>query len=87
MGKRKAKQLQLSDLSPDWAMSLLPNNIVVIHTQDMDIDRIVRDMLQVPMEKSILLDFWVGHVPGTNPAIDDDEKVELLRLQYMGYSE
>lgn len=83
MGKRRAKQLRFSDLSLEWAGALLPSNVVVIDTQDGDIDRIVREMLHVPQEKSMILDFWVGHVPGTPANFTDPEQVELLRLQYM----
>lgn len=83
MGKRRAKQLRFADLSKEWAGATLPSNAVVIDTRDGDIDRIVSEMLHIPQEKSMILDFWVGHVPGTPPNLTDPEQVELLRLQYM----
>ncbi|MBU0493497.1 MAG: hypothetical protein KKA73_18340 [Chloroflexi bacterium] len=62
---------------------MVPKHIVVIETAGRSIDDIVGDMLHVPMEKSILLDFWVGHPP-RSPAPDlTDDQVDLLRLQYM----
>jgi len=83
MGKRRAKQLRFADLSREWASATLPANVVVIDTQDGDIDRIVSDMLHVPQDQSMILDFWVGHVPSTPASLTDPEQIELLRLQYM----
>lgn len=81
---KRTRQLRFSDLSAEWAAATLPNNVVVIDTSDGDIDRIVSDMLHVPTDKSVLLDFWVGHVPGTpSDILDGTDKADLLRLQYM----
>lgn len=80
--KARPRQLSFDSISVDWTWQTIPANLVVIGTQDGDIDRIVKEMLKVPMEKSIILDFWVGHKAGTHAELDEDH-AELLRLQYM----
>lgn len=82
MSKRKPKQIGFDAISHDFAVAMLPSHVVTIDTKDGDIDRIVREMLEVPTDKNILLDFWVGHQPG-EPSQLDEEHAELLRLQYM----
>lgn len=82
MSKRKPKQIGFDAISYDFAVAMLPSHVVTIDTRDGDIGRIVREMLEVPTDKNILLDYWVGHQPG-EPSQLDGEYAELLRLQYM----
>lgn len=77
MAKKKINQLLLLPLP-------LPNNIVVINTSDLDlstregIKTCIERMFEVPLDKSILLDFLVGRKRGTpHPT---EEHAELHRL-------
>jgi hypothetical protein len=79
---KKSHQLSFSDISLDWKRQTLPSNLVVIDTSLWDIPGIVKTMLEVPMDKSIILDFWVKHHPG-DKEIMDEEHADLIRLQYM----
>jgi hypothetical protein len=81
---RRKRQRAFADLSDEWVWAMLPDHVVVITTADRTIGAIVSDMLHVPMEKSMLLDFWVGHPPGAPaPADLTEDQVHLLRLQYL----
>lgn len=78
---KRAKQLRL----PFKSVEMIPANIVVIDTADLDlftetgIEECVRQMLAVPLNKSILLDYLVGYRPGDpHPS---EEHAELHRLQ------
>ena len=75
--KRPIKQIPLFPLP-------LPKHIVVINTSDLDlatkagIEICVKRMFEVPMDKSILLDFLVGCKRGTpHPT---EEHAELHRM-------
>jgi hypothetical protein len=79
--RRRGKQLSLFPLP-------LPKNIVVVRAEDLDlsteegIDACVRRMFDVPMDKSILLDFLVGYKRGDpNHILKSEEHIELYRLQ------
>ncbi len=74
---RRMKQLELFKRP-------LPKHIVVISTSDLDlstkagIEICVRRMFEVPLDKSILLDFLVGRKRGTPHATE--EHAELHRM-------
>lgn len=77
---RKPKQLWL----PFAAVDLLPGNVVVVQTGDLDlaqdagIEACIRRMLAVPLDKSILLDYLIGRKRGDpHPS---ENHVELHRL-------
>jgi len=81
--RRKPRQGAFAELSRTWQRTMVPRHVVVVATEGRSVDDVVADMLHVPMDQSILLDFWLGHQPGS-PAPDlDEDQVELLRLQYM----
>ena len=77
MSKKKTKQLPLFPLP-------LAKHIVVINTGDLDlttragIEVCVKRMVEVPLDKSILLDFLIGRKRGTPHATE--EHTELHRL-------
>jgi hypothetical protein len=78
---KKAKQPFL----PFSATELLPSNIVIIKTDDIDIHTLeggrvcLERMRAVPLDKSILLDFLVGRKRGTPHHCE--ECAEYHRLQ------
>lgn len=63
---KKLKQLWL----PFDAIDLLPGNVVVVQTNDLDLateagsETCIRRMLAVPLAKSILLDYLIGRKRG-----------------------
>jgi hypothetical protein len=77
----KAKQPFL----PFTALELVPANVVVIKTDDIDIhtkegvQEVIMRMRAVPLNKSILLDYLVGRKRGTPHHCE--ECAELHRLQ------
>lgn len=78
---RKPKQLFL----PFTALEMVPANVVVIRTDDIDIHTeegarvLIERMREVPMNQSILLDYLVGRKRGTPHHCE--ECAEFHRLQ------
>lgn len=69
---------------PELFQRPLPKHIVVINTSDLDlsmkagVETCIKRMVEVPLDKSILLDFLVGRKRGTpHPS---EEHAELHRL-------
>jgi hypothetical protein len=78
---KRAKQQRL----PFEPIEMIPASVVVIKTDDLDLsseagcEAVLRRMFDVPMEKSILLDYLVGYKRGDmHPS---ENHVELHRLQ------
>lgn len=77
MSQRKPRQGRLRDVSTEF---LAADNIIQITTDGKSIEQIVEAMMAVPMDKSILLDCFIGWEPG-DPL--DEDHADLKRLQQM----
>ena len=77
----KPKQLVFD--TPVWQRALVPVHVVVIDTAGKSVEEIVSEMVHVPIDKSVLLDFLIGHKRGKINASLDEEQIELIRLQRM----
>ncbi len=77
---RKKKQLQFSDVDStgEWELAQIPAHITIVETANKSIEHIVETMTQVPLDKSILLDFLIGRERGGELS---EEQAELYRLQ------
>lgn len=79
----KRKQLKIMDAAPnrrEWARAEVPENVIVIETEGKAIDAIVKEMMAVPLDRSMLLDFLVGRERGDALSLD---QAELYRLQML----
>lgn len=72
---------------PFTARELLPANVTLVETADLDLntsegwETVVMRMLQVPLDKSILLDFLLGRRPGDpHPSEEHAEAHRLMML-------
>lgn len=82
MKRRKIRQLNFGDAIPSLHRALVPKHVLIIETEGRENEEIVADMLNVPMDQSMVLDFTLGHIPGSpiNPELTE-EQIELIRLQ------
>lgn len=79
----KRNQLKLMDAAPnrrEWARAEVPTNVTVIDTEGKSVDAIVAEMMAVPLDRSMLLDFLVGRERGD--ALSEDQ-ANLYRLQML----
>lgn len=84
---KQAKQPSFGDAVPSLRRELVPAHIAVIETAGKTVEEIVREMMAVPLDKSILLDYLIGYqyrgkARESNPALSEDQ-LELFRLQQL----
>lgn len=61
---------------------MIPAHVVIIETNGKSVEEIVTEMVHIPMDKSMVLDFTIGHVSGSPiPSGMDEDRIELIRLQ------
>ncbi len=88
--ERRFREPRFATLSRDLARADVPASVVIVEcdgadlTDECEVERIVREMLAVPLDKSILLSFLIGYDPRsrTKRALSEDEQ-ELYRLQML----
>ncbi len=78
----KSKQLGFDDVSNDWQREMLPAHIQLIESEGKGIEQIVEEMMRVPLDRTILVDRFLGYQRGDYRKFDE-EWIELLRLQDM----
>lgn len=82
--RRKTRQMTFGEVLPSFHRVMVPIHVVVIETIGREIEDIVADMMRVPMDKSMVLDFTLGHVPGSRIDLTlSQEQIEMIRLQAM----
>ncbi len=88
--ERRFREPRFATLSRDLARADVPASVVIVEcdsadlTDECEVERIVREMLAVPLDKSILLSFLIGYDPRSRNCrpLSDDEQ-ELYRLQML----
>ncbi len=80
--KKRPLQIGFADIDPTWHRTMIPAHVVIIETNGKSVEEIVTEMVHIPMDKSMVLDFTIGHVSGSPiPSGMDEDRIELIRLQ------
>ena len=84
---RKPRQPTLWRGDRELERATLPSNVQVVETEGKTIEQTVEQMLKVPLEKSMLLDFLIGYEARSdhgrpNTHLNEDQR-ELYRLQML----